>query len=289
VKHFVAILLIVIFLTGCVKNGDEKTLKIVANSWIGYAPLFYAEEKGYLDKIKVKIISVVSLAEAKDIYSIGKADIVATTQHEYHVLKKIDKDIVPILLLDRSNGGDMVLSNRKIEDLKKADKIFAFLEVDSINIDILNDFLKLNHIDKSKIVFKNEDQAQIQTLQYLGVPTLIVTYVPYDYILKKKGYFTVASTKDKNSIIVIDSLCATKKILNSNRKRLIKLKEIIDRSIKEIVKDKNASYKITSPYLDNITYENYINAFKTIKWINNPSNKLLKRIKKLGYSKEDLL
>ena len=288
-RYIVQALFVVVLLSGCFDEKVEKTLKIVANSWIGYAPLFYAEEKGYLDKLNIKVLSVVSLGEAKDIYSIGKADIVATTQHEYKSLKKGDKNFIPIALLDRSNGGDMVLSNRTIDELKSAKKIFAYLEMDSINADILSDFLKYYDISKDKIVFKNRDQAQIDAIKYLDVPTLIVTYIPYDYILKKRGYFSVASTKDKSSIFVVDSLCATKNTLKENKKRLEELKRIIDKSILEIVENKKASYKILAPYLNNLTFEEYKNAFNTIKWINNPSNKILNKIAKMGYKKDNLL
>ena len=284
------IVALALMLSSCTSNESvNKRLTIVSNAWIGYAPLFYAEQKGYLKDINIKVIPVVSLAEASDTFLVGKADMVTTTQHEYRTIKKEVKDITPIILLDRSNGGDMILSNKNTKELKSAEKIYAYLEVDSINYDLLDSFLKKQHISMDKIIFNNEDQSSISGLRYVNKPILIVTYVPYDTFLKKRGYKVIASTKDINSLVVIDSLCTTRLVIEKNAQRLKKLKTIIDRSIKEIMSNKKSAYKLLSPYLDNISYESYIDAFNTIKWVNNPSENFLKIIKPLGYNKKDLV
>ncbi len=284
------VILFAVFISGCSHNKtSNKPLIIVSNAWIGYAPLFYAQQKGYLKEINIKVIPVVSLAEARDTFLVGKADLVTTTQHEYHSIKKRVKDFIPIILLDRSNGGDMVLSNRDIDELKKATRIQAYLEMDSINLDIIQTFLKKYNISKDKVVYHNEDQAEISTIGYKKEPVVIVTYVPYDTILKQKGFLEVASTKDISSLVVVDALCTTRKIAKKYKNRLVRLKEIIDRSIKEITIDKKSSYKLIFPYLDNISLENYVKSFNTIKWINHPNGRLLDIIEHIGYNKRNLI
>ena len=215
---------------------------------------------------------------------------VTATQHEYYKLKKEFPGIRPVILLDRSNGGDMILSNKTTKELKKAKNIQAYLEVDSINMDVLDEYLKNNKISKKNIRFHNTDQSSLQSLKYTNKPTLIVTYTPYDYTFKKEGYFEVASTKNLESIIVVDALFTTKTVLKKNRQRIEKLKKIIDRSIKELSKDKKNSYKIVAPYLDNISYKEYIKSFVTIKWINNPAKNIISLVqKRLGYETSDII
>ncbi|NPA65877.1 MAG: hypothetical protein GXO11_03245, partial [Epsilonproteobacteria bacterium] len=75
------------FMTGCTQK-KEQTLKISINSWIGYAPFFYLHKTGQLQKLGFELIFNVSLAESADVYSVGKAQLVTTTQHEYDYLKK---------------------------------------------------------------------------------------------------------------------------------------------------------------------------------------------------------
>lgn len=54
-------LISIIFLTSCVNDKKDK-LRVVTSNWIGYTPLFYAREKGLLDKLNIQLLSVVSLS-----------------------------------------------------------------------------------------------------------------------------------------------------------------------------------------------------------------------------------
>ncbi len=289
-KQFFFVVSIIFLFSGCFHNAQKKELKISTNSWIGYAPLFYAKEKGYLKDLDINLVINVSLAEAADVFSVGRADMVTTTQHEYYSIKNTQNDIVPLILMDRSYGGDMILSNMSIKALKHTNKIYAYLEIDSINSDILRDFIKNNSIDEKKIEFINQDQAQIQDIEDIkNRATIIVTYSPYDASLKQKGFKEIASTRDINSIVVIDALCGAKSLRVSEKERLKKLKKVIDKSIYEIQNNTKNSYSVVKSFLNNISYKEYLRALKTIKWTEKPSKKLLSRIKKLGYKKEYLI
>jgi NitT/TauT family transport system substrate-binding protein len=118
---------------------------------------------------------------------------------------------------------------------------------------------------------------------------LVVTYVPYNIKLEKSGFKKVASTKNMSTIIVIDSLCANADTLKNHQKRLHKLKAVIDRSLRELRADKRASYLLVKSYLGNISYGDYIDSLSLIKWINKPSQKLLERIKPMGYDEAALI
>lgn len=284
------VLILTLLIFSACSSKPQKQITISTNQWIGYAPLFYAYEKGELDPLNIKIITSVSLAEAADLYSIGKADMVTTTQHEYNVLKQTTHDIKAVILMDRSNGGDMILSNKSLDALKKSKSIKAYLEVDSINQEILLDFLKKNKISKDKIDFINKDQRQIQDVKNNKMQDiLIVTYSPYNITLEEKGFKEIASTKSINSIIVIDALCARNTLIKNDKQRLIQLKKVIDKAIKTIQENPEASYKVVSKYLSNPSYQEYLNSLNLIKWINKPSPELLEYIKQYGYNKDDII
>ena len=292
-KKAVLYLFFTLFFVAC-SPQNNKEIVISTNQWIGYTPLYYAYEKGYLKNLNIKIINSVSLAEAADVYRVGKADMVTTTQHEYNALEIAMHDIVPVILLDRSNGGDMVLSNKSMQALQKSKKIYAYLEIDSINQEILKDFIKKNDLDSSKFIFVNKDQEQIQSIDFQkqlkkGDSIVIVTYVPYNAPLIKKGFHELASTKNIDSIVVIDALCAKHKLLQTQEERLKKLKQIIDDSIQEINDNPRETYKVTAKYLSNISYQEYLLALKNIKWINKPSNDLLDFISQYHYDKRYII
>jgi len=292
-KNFILFLLIAFSFISCSSTAQkDETITISTNQWIGYTPLFYAYEKGYLKELDVKLINSVSLAEAADIYRVGQANMVTTTQHEFNALRDDTHNIVPVILLDRSNGADMVLSNRSLQELKDSKKIYAYLEVDSINREILKDFIKNNNLNENNFVIINKDQEQIQNVNFKKLHNrdlLIVTYTPYDAPLKEQGFKEVASTKNIDSIIVIDALCSTKELRKNKEEQLLRLKKIIDKSIDEITQNPRQAHKITAKYLSNISYAEFTSALKNIKWINKPSDELLEFISKYHYNRETIL
>jgi len=288
-KHILFSFILTFFFLGCSQQHTEKKLIIATNSWIGYTPLFYAQAKGDLEKLNIDLSISVSLAEATNIYAMGQADMVTTTQHEYFSLRTITKNIFPFILIDKSYGGDMVLSNKTLDELHHAKKIDAYLEIDSINAEIIQKFLAYYDLNSSKVTFINKDQEKIQALSNnKSKAILITTYSPYDVILLQKGFFELISTKDEN-LLVLDILCGKKELLMQEKKRMIKLKKIIDKAIQEIDNNPKVSYNYVKPYLNNISYEEYTKALKNIRWINNPNTELLQKVKELNINTKYIL
>lgn len=287
-KNILIILLLLLF-SSC-SNKEPKELILSTNAWIGYAPLFYAQERGYLQEQRIKLITSVSLAESANVFLVSKADLLTLTQHEYNLLKNQITSLTPIILIDRSNGGDMILSNRDLDVLHLEEKIDVYLEVDSINKELIESFITTHALDISKLNFINKDQAKIQNLAYKHSPaTLVVTYAPYNLALTKKGFKEIASTSSDKNLLVIDAIATSKATYERYPQRLIALKKIIDRSIKEIASDTKTAHKLTKKYLGNITHKEFEEALESIEWINFPDEQLLKRLQDIGYTKEELI
>lgn len=268
-KYKVFLLLVLtLFLSSC-STQKEKQLKISATTWIGYTPLFYAKAKGWLQPLNIKLINVSSLSENMSVYKAGKSDAYVGTQYEFNHLK--NNDLVPIIMFDRSNGGDVIMSNQVIKELQDTNTtIDAYLEIDSINATLLKDFLSRYHLTQKTINYINQDQTQITTLQTKDIskPSLIVTYIPYNIQLEKNGFVEIASTKDNLDLLVVDAMFTSKKVLSNNKDRLLKLKKCIDTSIKNLQKDPEEFYKTVRPYLLDVSYEEFQHSINDIVWIN---------------------
>lgn len=288
-QKILLLIISLLLLSGCTSHDKEKEIKIATNKWIGYAPLFLANEDGELKELHFHLIQNVSLAEAMEVFSIGRADIVTTTQHEYFALKR-SGSIKPVILLDRSNGGDMILSNRTIEELQKATKIDVYLEIDSINTELFQSFAKTHHLDQNRTVFHNQDQQKIQNVEnHPENAIMIVTYSPYDIPLKEKGFRTVASTKDTDTLVVVDALCARDDIIEKYHPRLKALKKVIDKAVLSIENDPHAAHQKIKKYLGNISYKEFENSLALIKWINVPSDNMMHIIRNMGYDEAAIL
>lgn len=288
----ILLFVLILIFAGCSnKSKDTNELHVAANAWIGYTPIFYLNATGALKKLHIKLLYTVSLDESSELFENGEAELIATTQHEYYSLKQITKNIVPVILLDRSNGGDMILSNKTLKELKTSKKIYAYLEIDSINNEILKSFLKKTKLNQKNIVFINSDQLQISKLKNeTSKAMIIVTYSPYNIALQRKGFNVLASSKNINSIIIIDSLDIRKTLFHKEKDRLKKLKILIDETIEKIQENPKIVYQNVKLYLNNISYNEFLKSLKLIKWINiNRSKSLDEKLEKLGYSKEYLI
>ena len=290
IKKSILFLSILLFLTSCSKDSDER-LKISASTWIGYTPLFYAKEKGWLKELNIKLINVSSLSENLYLYKAGNSDAYTGTQYEYNELKNQIPSLKPIILFDRSDGGDIILSNKTIQELQNTDKpINAYLEIDSINSALLKYFINKHNL--KNINYINRDQAKITSLKKKDMlnPTIIVTYVPYNYDLEKNGFQEIASTDDSLDLIVLDALFTTNEVLDKHQHQFKELKKLIDKSVVILHNHPQEFYKTIKPYMLDMSYSQFLLALKGILWINKDvSSELKERMNDIGFSSRGLL
>ena len=268
-RIFLTTILLLSFIS-CSSDYDKK-LKISATTWIGYTPLFYAKEKGWLKELNIKLLNVSSLSENMYLYKAGNSDAYVGTQYEYDLLSQEDKSLIPIMMLDRSHGGDMVMSNMSIQELKDTSKtVDAYLEMDSVNNTMLKDFIKSYKLESKTINYINKDQTKIGLLDAKDMknPTIIVTYIPYNNSLEKNGFVELASTKNSLNLLVLDAMFTTTKVLRGHKKQFIELKKLIDTSVEALKKDPKEFYETIKPYMLDMSYKEFHDSLDDIIWIN---------------------
>jgi len=268
IKIFV-FFIILTFIISC--DSKEKQINLAVNEWIGYAPIFYANEKGWLKQDNIRLIRTVSLGESLNLYKSGLVNSLAATQYEY---KEIKKDVIPVILLDKSYGGDMLFSNKTIDELVHTKKkIDVYLEIDSVNYLLLKYFIKKHHISINRLNLINKDQQQLLLTTFdKSKPILIITYAPYNIQYLKKGFHVIASTKTDKTLLVIDAIFTDKN--NFSKNRFILLKKYIDQAINDIKNDPKKAYLVIQKYFPDYSYKDFKEGLKNIKWINNPNQKL---------------
>ncbi len=291
IKKFVFLLFVVLSFSSCVE--DNKKIKITTSTWIGYAPLFYAKEKNWLEPLNIKLLNVVSLSENMYLYKAGNADAFVGTQYEYNFLLQEDKTLIPIIIFDKSNGGDMILSNLTLDELSKINKeIDAYLEIDSVNSILLNDFIRSNNLQDKKINYINEDQSNISRLKAneINNPTIIVTYTPYNNILEKNYFRELSSTKKSDDLLIIDGMYVKKDFYYENKETFVKLKKLVDDSIINLQNNPKEFYNTVKPYLTNISYEEFLSSLNDIIWLNKdiPTN-ILEKLDNSNFKTKDLI
>lgn len=263
-------LFLLFFLSGC--QEKKEPIIITSNAWIGYSPLFYAREKGWLDDAGIECIFTTSLGESTHIYNSGSANVFTGTQHEYFKQREFVKDLIPIILFDRSNGGDAILSNVPLEAILKSDKpITVYLEFDSINEELLNYFTKKYSIPEERLNIQNKTQDQIVLIEPDPKQLmLIITYDPYNISLAKRGFYQIADTQINQDLIVIDALYVSSHLFQTHKETLIVLNTLISRSLNALKSNPKEYYETVKVYLNNPTYEEFQEMLKNISWLHGP-------------------
>lgn len=105
-------------------SGDAGNEIIIGqSSWIGFAPFYIAEDKGFFKDhgVNVKIQSIESKADSKSALAANKIQGVSTTADTHVVNASAGIDIAQVLALDTSSGGDGIIAKKEyptIESLK---------------------------------------------------------------------------------------------------------------------------------------------------------------------------
>lgn len=268
-KLLVVLLLISAALSGCGDSADDR-MKISTTNWIGFTPLFYADAKGWLAPYNVELLQVVSLSENMYLFEAGNSDAFAGTQYEYNILAGTDPQLVPVMLFDRSFGGDVVMSNVALNELTQADSIDVYLEMDSVNLTVLQDFARRHQLNATEFTYHNLDQALISNLDAASMsgPTLLVTYNPYNFTLMRQGFSELASTRDNLDLLVVDALFTRLQTLQQRSAQFAALKRLTDTAITALFADPQEYFAAVQPYLQNMTYDEFAESMGNVLWLN---------------------
>ncbi|MEY8356591.1 ABC transporter substrate-binding protein [Lachnospiraceae bacterium 54-53] len=101
----------------------DKTMYIGQSSWIGYAPLFIAVEKGFFEDhgSDIQIHTIQSAADRRAALISGEIQAMSSTVDTHVMSNAAGVDLVQILALDTSSGGDGLIAKKEfnsLEDLK---------------------------------------------------------------------------------------------------------------------------------------------------------------------------
>lgn len=259
-----------LILCGCTQK-EEKPLVISSDMWIGATPLYYAHAKGWLAEANIEMLHVGSIEANLNLYETHASDLVTGTQHEYKRLLKTHPDIIPQIVYDRSYGGDIILSNRTIQQLSAStDKINVFVELDTVGEDMLNYFLAENKISRDNLNVFNRNQEEIESTRKSsdGGPIIAVVYNPHDLPLKEHGFKEIASSKN-DAYVVVDGIYCTRATAKEHKERLAGLKKLLEKSVEAYYKNPKEFYATVKSYLGHPSYVEFEQMRGNIQWIKN--------------------
>lgn len=133
-------LVLLLGLAGC-DSLEPTTLRLAVNPWPGYGYFAISREQGFLsgpDAPQLEIVETASLSDSIRAFNRGQVDMLGGTLAELAVINFTGKrDARAVLVLDRSVGGDVIVSTKDIASLEHLAGKRLALEPASVNVLVL--------------------------------------------------------------------------------------------------------------------------------------------------------
>lgn len=289
-KYYILLLLLfMVFFSGCLHTDDEdkrKEIKIAVSNWVGYMPLMYAGKKGMLDGLDIKLISTSSVSASLEFAKRDVVDGFCSTQKEY---KSVAELMTPIILFDKSYGGDKILSNMTKEELyaMKSGNVEVHMEYDSVNYIMFKYFLQMRDWSQLSFEIKNNTQNFITSMKIIN-PSVVIAYEPYASKLVKKGFNIIETSKNPN-LFIIDALFMKRTTLINSKERLEKLNKMVQKSLLALKKDPKEFYNTIKMYLEGQSYEDFMSTLTEIQWVNGHKETVLQQMRDKNIEVKNIL
>lgn len=293
-KAWIVAVLAILMLSSCSEvENQQPPLVLSTDTWIGAAPFYYAHAKGWLKEANIEMLQSDSIYNNLEHFHRGAADIVTGTLHEYKLLKAMSPDIIPIIIYDRSYGGDVILSNRTVSQIiQSSEKISVYIEKDTVSEEMLNYFMQEKNLSTQRYTLHGRNQNEIKSIFASGLtqPVIVVTYNPHDSALRKQGFFEIASSKNENYIIV-DAVYVSSKTAAKHSDQMDALRDTLGKAVRAYHDNPKEFYETVKPYLNNPSYEEFTQMVNNIQWMEDKplAPSMLQQLEKNGFPTGELM
>jgi NitT/TauT family transport system substrate-binding protein len=167
---------------GLVGVAQAEALRLRYAVWVGFGPLFVAEEKGFFERegVEVELIRMDDHTAAMAALYAGQVDALVTATQDVVAFSEPDEEpLACILALDESRGGDGILATediRTIADLEGKSVAFGFRGISQFYVNVLLKEAGLSEADIEVVDLPADKAAEAFMLQEVDAA---VTWEPY--------------------------------------------------------------------------------------------------------------
>lgn len=155
--HLVLGPLLALFLTAsCTEKPAEPLLRVGTNNWFGYEPIFIAETMGFFDPHTVHVVETPLSMGLVQAFRGTTIDAAGVSLSRAITWANDGLDIVVILVLDSSQGADVIMARPQIKSFKDLTGHSVGAELDTVN-----GYLMMRALEKHQMT---SNQIQIRDI-----------------------------------------------------------------------------------------------------------------------------
>lgn len=205
----VALCLMLVAVAGCKTaptanvSGEQAVFRINVDTWIGYAPLYLAEEKGYFEDVDVQIQLIPDVAQRKLAIARGDNEAIAET---VDMLVLDQSEGVPtraVMTLDLSLGADGIVATEDIKTLQDLVGQEVLVQKNYASEALLNYLLEENGIALDSVKTLDTEAGAAGAAFAAGQTKAAVTFEPWlSKAAEVQGGHVLISSKEAPGVIV---------------------------------------------------------------------------------------
>ena len=194
-------LLLGLLLLGCAEKPQDS-MRVSAVLWPGYEPLYLAGKLGYFDDEPVQIIDYLSNTDAMLAFRNHNLEAGAFTFDEVLQLLADGMDIDVVLVMDVSDGGDVILANPDLAAMADLRGKRVAVESSAVGGYVLARALELHGLGLDDITVVSTNAMEQQDAFQSGRVDAAVSFDPYRTQLLKMGKREIFNSREIPSEIV---------------------------------------------------------------------------------------
>lgn len=192
---------IVALISACHQSVD-RPLQLGTVQWPGYEPLYLARGLGYFDDSQVHLIEQTATTETIEAFRNDVIDIAALTLDEVLLLKQQGKALQVILVMDISNGADVIIARPGIKSMAELKGKRIGVEANALGSYMLSRALEQTHLKTKDIQIVSLQFGEHEAAFKNGKIDAVVTFEPAKTkLLKLGGNVVFDSSKIPNEIV----------------------------------------------------------------------------------------
>jgi NitT/TauT family transport system substrate-binding protein len=239
-------------ISGCQPQSTEQVYRIGLGPWIGFGPLYLAQEKGFFQEVGIKpeLTVITGLAERNSALKSGKIDALAAPV-DYFVLSAGNRlETKTVMAIDESVGGDGIVAKKSIksfQDLKG--KKVAFQR------GLPGEFFLRTLLEKNGMSLEDFQAVDMETAQagaafIAGQVDAAVVWEPWLTKASEQGNgYVLASTKEYPNLIV-DCLAFNNQVVEQSPEDVQKIVNVVLKAIAYWEKNPEEANKIMAPFFE---------------------------------------
>lgn len=203
--------------------GFAQPLRVGTTLWPGYEPLYLAKELNVY-KEDIRMIEYPSTSEVLRAFKNRTVEAAALTLDEIVLLAESDVPVEIILVLDISEGADVIMARPELKNIQGLIGARVAVESTAVGAYTLSRALEIHNIDISQITLVNVENSSHKDVYTNSTADAVVTYEPVRTQLLNEGAIEVFNSTEIPGEIV-DVLVVHQDLIGSHSDELLDISQ----------------------------------------------------------------